>query len=77
MKYEHWIKDELGTGGKSWLWVWIELGDSLIVYLEVCQFHNVLLTAKAEKSVKAKIVYIGKDITTKVSFKIKKDSIIN
>lgn len=52
-------------------------GDSLIVYLEVCQFHNVLLTAKAEKSVKAKIVYIGKDITTKVSFKIKKDSIIN
>lgn len=52
-------------------------GDRLIVYLEVCQFHNVLLTAKAEKSVKAKIVYIGKDITTKVSFKIKKDSIIN
>lgn len=52
-------------------------GDSLIVYLEVYQFHNVLLTAKAEKSVKAKIVYIGKDITTKVSFKIKKDSIIN
>ena len=52
-------------------------GDSLIVYLEICQLHNVLLKAKAEKSIKAKIVYIGKDITAKASFKIKKGSIMN
>ena len=56
--------------------------DSLIVqiYLQIYQLNNVLLKAKAEKSIQANILYIVKGITAKLkkaNFKIKKDSKIN